>query len=72
LSLHDQWYKQLVEELAVAVHIAYCEEYKKQTKRNYWTKGNYALLPEKVKDIDRKTIDVVIKTLRKKGLVQYV
>jgi hypothetical protein len=44
---------QKIETLSREIHQLYCEEYKKQNGKDYWTKGNYDLLAEKTKEFDR-------------------
>lgn len=52
-----------IEKIAERVHKAYCEEYKKQKGKDYWTKGDYLKLTEKTKDYDRKTVKAVLNIL---------
>lgn len=49
------------EELAAEVHKLYCKEYLRQHRKEYWTKGVYALLDEKTKDFDRVIVNWAFK-----------
>lgn len=49
-----------IEVLAAAVHQAYCENYKTKHGEPYWTEGNYSLLDEETKEIDRTTVRAVL------------
>lgn len=52
-----------MEKLAEAVHKAYCKHYEKTHGKPYWTNGDYALLDEETKEIDRETVRAVLRTL---------
>ena len=56
-----------LEKCSEAVHKSYCEDYKLRHGKDYWTKGNYSLLNERTKDIDRKTARAVLCTITKLG-----
>jgi hypothetical protein len=50
-----------MEPLAEAVHKAYCDYYVKNNDCDeYWTKGDYSLLNEDTKQIDRETVLAVL------------
>lgn len=51
---------EVMEVLAEAVHKAYCQYYLKNKGKEYWTKGDYSLLDESTKQIDRETVQAVI------------
>lgn len=55
---------QLIEELAEAVHKSYCEYKKERSGEEYWTKGDYNLLDEETKEIDRRTVLAVLDRLK--------
>jgi len=59
---------ELVEECSEAVHKAYCEFYKKRKGKEYWTKGDYTLLNDETKEIDRQTVRAVLKVVRREVL----
>ena len=46
----------LIEEMCAAVHTAYCDNYKIRKGEEYWTKGDYSLLDDEQKEIDRATV----------------
>ena len=50
-----------LEEVAKRVHKAYCQYCIDVKGEEYWTKGDYSLLPEKVKEADRYTVRAVLK-----------
>jgi len=50
----------LVEMCAEAVHKAYCDYYKINHGEEYWTRGDYNLLDETTKQIDRETVKAVL------------
>ena len=50
-----------MEILAAAVHDAYCRYYVKTHNKEYWTKGDYRLLDEETKEIDRETVRAVLR-----------
>ena len=50
-----------LEILAVALHDAYCRYYIETHGKEYWTKGDYMLLDEKAKEIDRETVRAVLR-----------
>jgi hypothetical protein len=54
----------LLERCAEAVHKAYCAYYLKSKGVDYWTKGNYLLLDEPTKQIDRETVKAVFDVLK--------
>lgn len=58
----------LLEECAEAVHKAYCRYYKKSNGKEYWTKGDYSLLDEPTKQIDRETVKAVFGILESKHI----
>ena len=49
-----------VEELSEKVHQAYCKEYERQHGEPYWTKGDYNLLDEDIKEYDRVTVRTIL------------
>lgn len=51
---------ELIEKCAEAVHKAYCKYYLKNKGVEYWTKGDYSLLDEATKQIDRETVKAVL------------
>ena len=53
----------IVEILSESVHKAYCEQYLKNKGEEYWTKGEYDLLDEEIKDYDRATVRTVLTAL---------
>ena len=53
----------LLEKCAEAVHKAYCKYHLKNKGTEYWTKGDYTLLDEKTKQIDRETVKAFFKVL---------
>jgi len=55
-----------MEKLADAVHKAYCAYYLKNKGKEYWTKGDYSLLDEPTKQIDRETVKAVMEALNGK------
>jgi len=56
--------KELLEKCSEAVHRAYCDYFFKTKGVEYWTKGNYSLLDEPTKQIDRETVNAVLKVLK--------
>jgi hypothetical protein len=53
-----------MEVLAEAVHKSYCDYYKTNNDgEEYWTKGDYSLLDEPTKQIDRETVKAVLNAL---------
>ena len=50
----------IIEKLAEAVHKAYCAEYEIQHGEVYWTHGDYSLLDEDTKELDRATVRAVL------------
>ena len=54
---------ELIEKCAKSVHKAYCACYLKKHGKEYWTKGNYNLLDEPTKEIDRKAVKAVFSEL---------
>ena len=52
-----------MEVLAAAVHDAYCRYYIKTHNKPYWTKGDYNLLDEDTKEIDRETVRAVLRQI---------
>lgn len=59
---------ELLEKCAESVHKAYCNYHFKNKGVEYWTKGNYSLLDESTKQIDRETVKAVFNVLEKNGL----
>jgi len=57
--------EELLEQCAEAVHQAYCSYYLKSKGVEYWTKGNYSLLNDPTKQIDRETVKAVFEVLEK-------
>lgn len=57
-----------IELCAAAVHAAYCDNYLKRTGEPYWTHGNYCLLDDATKEIDRVTVRAVLETLLKEKI----
>lgn len=60
---HVMFSSELLEKCAEAVHKAYCNYYLKTKGKEYWTKGDYSLLNEPTKQIDRETVKAVFKIL---------
>jgi len=58
-----QFTNELLEKCAEAVHKAYCAYYLKNKGEEYWTKGDYFLLDEPTKQIDRETVKAVFEVL---------
>ena len=54
----------LLERCSEAVHKAYCDYHLKNKGVEYWTKGDYSLLDEPTKQIDRETVKAVFDVLR--------
>lgn len=42
-----------IEQLSIEIHKLYCTQYEKDHGEPYWTKGDYSLLEERVKEYDR-------------------
>ena len=53
-------YSEKVEKLAERVHWAYCASYEARHGTPYWTKGDYSLLDDETKEIDRVVVRAVI------------
>ncbi len=49
-----------IEKVAAAVHKAYCANYLKHKGKPYFTGGEYALLDDEAKEIDRATVKAVL------------
>lgn len=49
-----------VEEIAEQIHKVYCNHYREIKGREYWTRGDYSLLDEDVKEADRYIAGFVI------------
>ena len=56
--------KKLLEKCAEAVHKACCNYYLKNKGKEYWTKGDYSLLDEPTKQIDRETVKAIFRVLK--------
>lgn len=56
---------EIIEACAAAVHVAYCNNYLERTGESYWTNGNYELLDDETKEIDRVTVRTVLETILK-------
>ena len=56
ISVNDE----LIEKCAEAVHKAYCDYHIKNKGEEYWTRGDYSLLDEATKQIDRETVKAVL------------
>lgn len=52
-----------IETLAASVHRAYCENHIQRKGEPYWTGGDYSLLDEATKEIDRATVRAVLAAL---------
>ncbi len=61
-----------LEELSEKIHKLYCEQYKKDNKKDYWTKGDYSKLDEKTKEYDRNIARFISNLLskQKKELIE--
>ncbi len=58
-----------IEEIAEEVHKAYCEHFKKvHPGEEYWTKGDYSLLDDNIKEYDRVTIRAVLKAIGQEAI----
>ena len=57
-------FQKAIEEIAEAVHKAYCAERIRQGKEPYWTGGDYSKLDEPTKDYDRATVRAVLAELQ--------
>ncbi len=55
---------ELIERCAEAVHKAYCVIHEKREGVPYWTNGDYSLLDESTKEIDRYTVRAVLAITR--------
>lgn len=55
----------VIEPLAEEVHKAYCSYCKEVKGEEYWTKGDYSLLDDKTKEIDRYTVRAILNSLEK-------
>ncbi len=55
---------ELLEICAEAVHKAYCDYHIKNKGKEYWTKGDYSLLDEPTKQIDRETVNAVFAAIK--------
>jgi len=53
----------ILEKCAEAVHKAYCNYHIKDRGVEYWTKGDYSLLDDAAKQIDRETVQAVFDVL---------
>lgn len=56
--------EELLEKCAEAVHKAYCNYHLQNKGTEYWTKGDYSLLDEPTKQIDRETVKAVFATIK--------
>lgn len=56
--------EKLLEKCAEAVHKAYCNYHLRNKGVEYWTKGDYSLLDEPTKQIDRETVKAVFATIK--------
>ena len=63
---------ELLEKCAEAVHKAYCNYHLQNKGVEYWTKGDYSLLDEPTKQIDRETVKAVFATIKANPLEQLV
>lgn len=54
-----------IEKLAELVHKAYCQYCIEVKGKEYWTKGDYSLLSNEVKEADRYTVRAVLKGIEK-------
>lgn len=65
--------KEIDEKMARKVHKAYCDWYKLFHGESYWTKGNYDLLDDKVKEADLYTVRackaVILEEIEKKVIL---
>jgi hypothetical protein len=57
-----------IEKIASAVHVAYCDDYLKRKGIPYWTNGDYSLLNEETKEIDRATVRAVLRALKEQSV----
>jgi len=64
--MSDEW----MEPLAEAVHQAYCLDFRDRKGTPYWTNGDYSLLSEETKEIDRKTVRAVLNKINYAHLLQ--
>jgi len=55
---------EILEKCAEAVHKAYCNYHLRNKGTEYWTKGDYSLLDEPTKQIDRETVKAVFATIK--------
>ena len=53
-----------IEIVCASVHKAYCDNRITQGKEPYWTKGDYNLLDEAAKGIDRATVFAVLEAVK--------
>ena len=58
---------EMIERLSEKVHHAYCQNHFDRTKKDYWTKGDYGLLTNEAKEIDRATVRAVLREMKKIG-----
>ena len=61
----------LMEELAEAVHKAYCQYQKDVKGKEYWTKGDYNKLKDIDREADRYSVKAVLKVLYEKRLLSF-
>ena len=65
----------MIEKLAEIVHKAYCQYCIDIKGKEYWTKGDYSLLSDNVKEADRYTVRAILKevsTMKLKELVDRI
>jgi len=66
---YKKW--ELLEQLAEAVHKAYCEAHLYRTGKAYWTNGDYSKLKDEIKEIDRTTVRAVVEVLWEKKYLSF-
>ena len=57
--MNKEFEEKLLEKCSEAVHKAYCNYHLENKGVEYWTKGDYLLLDEPTKQIDRETVKAV-------------
>lgn len=56
--------EETLEKLSEKIHKLYCKQYKKDTGKDYWTKGDYSKLAEITKEYDRNIARFIFSLLK--------